>query len=48
MTDAEARAELVAGLERKLAQGDKALVANKGSRFGSRGGKSPVRLQKSI
>ena len=30
--DAEARAELVAGLERKLAQGDKALVANKGSR----------------
>jgi transposase len=30
--DAEARAELVAGLERKLAQGDKALVANKGFR----------------
>ena len=27
--DAAARAELVAGLERKLAQGDKALVANK-------------------
>ena len=31
-TDAAARAELVAGLERKLAQGDKALVANKGFR----------------
>jgi transposase len=31
-TDAGARAELVAGLERKLAQGDKALVANKGFR----------------
>lgn len=30
--DAEARAELVAGLERKLAQGDKALVSNKGFR----------------
>jgi transposase len=30
--DAMARAELVAGLERKLAQGDKALVANKGFR----------------
>src|SRR6201993_3461518 len=30
--DATARAELVAGLERKLAQGDKALVANKGFR----------------
>ena len=30
--DAEARAELLAGLERKLAQGDKALVANKGYR----------------
>ena len=30
--DAIARAELVAGLERKLAQGDKALVANKGFR----------------
>ena len=30
--DAVARAELVAGLERKLAQGDKALVANKGFR----------------
>jgi hypothetical protein len=30
--DAETRAELVAGLERKLAQGDKALVANKGFR----------------
>ena len=30
--DAAARAELVAGLERKLAQGDKALVANKGFR----------------
>jgi transposase len=30
--DAEARAELIAGLERKLAQGDKALVANKGYR----------------
>jgi hypothetical protein len=30
--DAEARAELIAGLERKLAQGDKALVANKGFR----------------
>jgi len=30
--DAEARAELVAGLERKLARGDKALVANKGFR----------------
>ena len=30
--DAEARAELLAGLERKLAQGDKALVANKGFR----------------
>jgi len=30
--DAEARAELVAGLERKLTQGDKALVANKGFR----------------
>jgi hypothetical protein len=30
--DALARAELVAGLERKLAQGDKALVANKGFR----------------
>jgi hypothetical protein len=30
--DAAARAELVAGLERKLSQGDKALVANKGFR----------------
>ena len=30
--DAAARAELVVGLERKLAQGDKALVANKGFR----------------
>jgi hypothetical protein len=30
--DAAARAELVAGLERKLARGDKALVANKGFR----------------
>ena len=30
--DAQARAELIAGLERKLAQGDKALVANKGFR----------------
>lgn len=30
--DAEARAELVAGLERKLVQGDKALVSNKGFR----------------
>jgi hypothetical protein len=30
--DAEARAELIAGLERKLAQGDKALVSNKGFR----------------
>jgi transposase len=30
--DAAARTELVAGLERKLAQGDKALVANKGFR----------------
>jgi DDE family transposase len=30
--DAEARAELVAGLERQLAHGDKALVANKGFR----------------
>ena len=30
--DAAARAELVAGLERKLTQGDKALVANKGFR----------------
>jgi hypothetical protein len=30
--DAEARAELIAGLERKLTQGDKALVANKGFR----------------
>jgi hypothetical protein len=30
--DAAARAELVAGFERKLAQGDKALVANKGFR----------------
>lgn len=30
--DAETRAELVAGLERKLAQGDKSLVANKGFR----------------
>jgi DDE family transposase len=30
--DAEARAELVASLERKLAQGDKALVGNKGLR----------------
>jgi transposase len=30
--DAEARAELVAGLERQLARGDKALVANKGFR----------------
>jgi transposase len=30
--DAAARAELVAGLERKLAQGDKSLVANKGFR----------------
>ena len=30
--DAEARSELVAGLERKLAHGDKALVANKGFR----------------
>ena len=30
--DSAARAELVAGLERKLAQGDKALVANKGFR----------------
>ena len=30
--DAETRAELVAGLERKLAQGDKALVSNKGFR----------------
>jgi Transposase DDE domain len=30
--DAEARAELIVGLERKLAQGDKALVANKGYR----------------
>ncbi len=30
--DAAARAELVAGIERKLAQGDKALVANKGFR----------------
>ncbi len=32
MKDAAARAELVAGLERKLAKGDKALVANKGFR----------------
>ena len=30
--DAAARAELVAGLERKLARGDKALIANKGFR----------------
>ena len=30
--NAEARAELIVGLERKLAQGDKALVANKGFR----------------
>ena len=30
--DAEARTELVAGLERKLKQGDKALVSNKGFR----------------
>lgn len=30
--DAEARAELIAGLQRKLALGDKALVANKGFR----------------
>jgi hypothetical protein len=30
--DAEARAELIAGLERKLAKGDKALVGNKGFR----------------
>jgi hypothetical protein len=30
--DAAARAELIAGLERKLAQGDKALIANKGFR----------------
>jgi len=30
--DAEARAELIAGLARKLAQGDKALIANKGFR----------------
>ena len=30
--DAEARAELIAGLERQLAHGDKALVANKGFR----------------
>ena len=30
--DAQARAEIVAGLERKLAQGDKALIANKGFR----------------
>jgi hypothetical protein len=30
--DAEARAELLAGLERKLAQGDKALIANTGFR----------------
>ena len=30
--DADARAELIAGLERKLAQGDKALVSNKGFR----------------
>lgn len=30
--DAAARAEIVAGLERKLAQGDKALIANKGFR----------------
>lgn len=30
--DAEARGELIAGLERKLAQGDKALVTNKGFR----------------
>ena len=30
--DAQARATLIAGLERKLAQGDKALVANKGFR----------------
>jgi hypothetical protein len=30
--DAEARAELIAGLQRKLAQSDKALVANKGFR----------------
>lgn len=30
--DAEARAELLAGLERKLAQGDKALVSNTGYR----------------
>ena len=30
--DAEARAELVAGLERELARGDKALVSNKGFR----------------
>ena len=30
--DAEARAELIAGLARKLEQGDKALVANKGYR----------------
>src|SRR5208337_3275016 len=30
--DAAARAELIAGLERKLAQGDKALVSNKGFR----------------
>ena len=30
--DAEARAEFIAGLARKLEQGDKALVANKGYR----------------
>jgi Transposase DDE domain len=30
--DAEARAEILAGLQRKLAQGDKALVSNKGFR----------------
>jgi len=30
--DAEARAEIIAGLERKLAKGDKALLANKGFR----------------
>ncbi len=39
--DAEARAEILAGLERQLARGDKALVANKGFRRFLAGGDGP-------
>jgi len=42
--DAAVRAELIAGLERKLAQGDKALIANKGfRRFVKTTGGRPLR-----